>query len=248
MDVKYVITKKQSNMLYRTLKFIHDIFTEYGIAYFMVGGTLLGAIRHHGIIPHDDDGDLCIMKKDVPKLRKLVPIFEKHGYTMEEGIYEEEDGIVGSKKKKKACTKSKDSCTWFITCNKNDCLGVDLFVMKSSSKGTITYADPYWENASTGGVKCYFNKDLLFPLLPYRFGNFYLYGPNNAVEHLNRCYGSEWNSKGQVLFDHRTGKWVSSKLKNLSPTDFLTLAPPKDTCDSQSPPVVCALAKYFKNK
>jgi hypothetical protein len=38
-----------------------------------------------------------------------------------------------------------------------------------------------------------------------------MYGPQNALEHLNRCYGDDWSSKVQVLFDHRTGEWKNTK-------------------------------------
>lgn len=149
---KYIISKAQSDQLYKTLKFIHDAFIKYKITYFMVGGTLLGAVRHQGIIPWDDDGDLCILKKDVPKLRKLIPYFKKHGYNLEEGLHDEDD-----EEKDAECVSRKDSCTWFISCDKKNCLGIDIFVMYEKGK-KITYYDPYWEDASNGGKKCYFKK------------------------------------------------------------------------------------------
>jgi phosphorylcholine metabolism protein LicD len=235
---KSIITQKQANELYKTAKFIHDAFVKYKIKYWMVGGTLLGAVRHSGVIPADDDLDFCILKEEVPKLKKLIPYFDKHGYDLEE--MKEEDG------EEKECSKRKDSCTWFVSCRGKDCLGADIFVM--FSKGNkVTYYDPYWETAENGGKKCYFEKDLLFPLLPYRFGNFFLYGPHNALEHLNRCYGPSWVEKGQVLFNHRTGKWVNSKPRNLTVNEFLTFRAPSSTCNSKVPEVVChsSQSKYF---
>lgn len=237
---KNIITKSQSNQLYKTLKFVHDSFVKYKIKYFMVGGTLLGAVRHGGIIPWDDDGDLCIFKKDVPKLRKLISYFDKYGYSLEEGKEDDEDS--DGEDKKRDCNKRKNSCTWFVSCEKKNCLGIDIFVMYEKNK-KITYYDPGWESAENGGIKCYFEKELLFPLLPYRFGNFYLYGPHNALEHLNRCYGSSWVSEGQVIFNHRTGKWVQSKARKLSINEFLTFKAPSATCDSNVPKVTCASKK-----
>lgn len=239
---KYIISKSQSDQLYKTLKFIHDAFIKYKITYFMVGGTLLGAVRHQGIIPWDDDGDLCILKKDVPKLRKLIPYFEKHGYYLEEGLEDEDD-----EEKDAECVSRKDSCTWFVSCDKKNCLGIDIFVMYEKGN-KITYYDPYWEDASNGGGRCYFEKDLVFPLLPFRFGNFYMYGPHNPLEHLNRCYGNSWVNKGQILFDHRTGEWKNTKPRKLKKDEFLTFKPPSSTNSKIVPPIVEEKKhKYFRS-
>ena len=241
MNKKHILKKSESNHLYRLMKFIHDEFTKHKIKYFMVGGTLLGAIRHQGIIPHDDDGDICIFKKDVPKLRKLIGTFEKNGYELYESNEEDEE-----------CANKKNSCTWYIDYMKNIGIGgCDIFVMETK-KDIITYADPYWEDSENGGEKCYFQKDHVFPLLPYRFGNFFMYGPQNAILHLNICYGRDWNSKGKMLYNHRSGSWQKGKKVDLITNDFLTLKPPSDTLDNIVPPVVCekenqkSCGKYFK--
>ena len=53
------------------LAFFDDLMKKHRLTYFMSGGTLLGAVRHKGFIPWDDDADLMMPRDDYEKLLEL---------------------------------------------------------------------------------------------------------------------------------------------------------------------------------
>ncbi len=58
--------------LIRILKFLDNICIKNNIKYSLVGGSLIGAVRHNGIIPWDDDIDVGMMYKDFIKLKEIL--------------------------------------------------------------------------------------------------------------------------------------------------------------------------------
>ena len=63
---------------YGIMKFLKKICDENDIDYYLAYGTLLGAVRHHGFIPWDDDVDIYIKGKDVDKFADLVNKSERY--------------------------------------------------------------------------------------------------------------------------------------------------------------------------
>ncbi len=66
-----ILRKTQLRMVDILLKVV-EIFNKHKIPYFLHGGTLLGAVRHGGFIPWDDDLDIAVLWKDIPKIRKIL--------------------------------------------------------------------------------------------------------------------------------------------------------------------------------
>lgn len=65
------MTEEQSQM-FRLLRTFSEICEENGLRYFVVGGTLIGAVRHRGFIPLDDDIDVSMPLDDFRKFTELA--------------------------------------------------------------------------------------------------------------------------------------------------------------------------------
>ena len=67
------------------MKYLKNYLEENKITYYMLGGTLLGAIRHKGFIPWDDDIDIGIPRDDYEKFineisKSLPEYYQLHTY------------------------------------------------------------------------------------------------------------------------------------------------------------------------
>lgn len=66
-----LLRKHQLRML-EMLKYIDSICRDNDISYWLSSGTCLGAVRHSGFIPWDDDTDIEMLRSDYLKLEKIL--------------------------------------------------------------------------------------------------------------------------------------------------------------------------------
>lgn len=65
------------------LKVIDRICREHGISYSLYAGTLLGAVRHQGFIPWDDDLDICMSRSEYNRFLKVWEQTQHDGYMLQ---------------------------------------------------------------------------------------------------------------------------------------------------------------------
>ena len=65
--------QEHQNALYLLLQEFDRVCKALEIPYFLFAGTLLGAVRHHGFIPWDDDLDVLLLREDYERFLSEAP-------------------------------------------------------------------------------------------------------------------------------------------------------------------------------
>ncbi len=164
---------------YQCMKDVHEILTFHAIEYWIDGGTLIGAIRHKGMIPWDNDLDIGMHIADKDRLTQLFPIFDALGYVTIEVLYG-----YRIHSKKTAC-------------------GVDIFFWNKENDVYIynRVSPLVWGYRNQQPI--YMTANELYPLKKYTFGLFTVLGPNDPLAFLNAMYGDDWQDVG-YKYDHTT--------------------------------------------
>ncbi|WP_071058072.1 LicD family protein [Pelistega sp. MC2] len=68
------------DLIYEGLEVVHKVFNKHGIRYTLSGGSLLGLVRHQGLIPWDDDADVMFLQDDFYRILRLEDEFKENGY------------------------------------------------------------------------------------------------------------------------------------------------------------------------
>ena len=56
------------------LKTVAEVCEKHNIKWYADCGTLIGAVRHHGFIPWDDDLDICMLQEDYARFIQIAKV------------------------------------------------------------------------------------------------------------------------------------------------------------------------------
>jgi LPS biosynthesis protein len=77
LNIIFIMINRQNDKqlkfkLIKILIEIDRICDKHGLRYFLVGGSTIGAVRHNGFIPWDDDADVALPRNDFEKFKSIV--------------------------------------------------------------------------------------------------------------------------------------------------------------------------------
>lgn len=185
---------------------VDQLFDKHELDYWIIAGTCLGAVRHKGMIPWDDDIDIGIMKDkesfltsthfktDLDKLGLKLLKFPFFGY--------------------KIMPKNAPPIEAIRVFSPIYYPFVDIFIMKKSSTNKIEYDR---KSAQISYPKEWFYEFEIFPTQRMDFGSFRFKGPRSPNNYLARSYGNDYATK--ACFSGRHGQlWYPQKCFQLNNT------------------------------
>ena len=148
-------------VLYQMMYDIHQILINYGIKYWVIQETLLGAVKYTGLVPTSDSIFIAILSKDTSKLSKIKIYLGKCGYSIR-----------------------KTSIGYEITKKTKDFPSMLVVPYKKEGDNLVASVKKVRNLYPKSSFK---HKDV-FPVVEYEFGNFNVLGPNKPTQYLKDMY------------------------------------------------------------
>ena len=159
---------------------------KYNLRYWVYAGTLLGAVRHKGFIPWDDDLDVCMPREDYDRLLEINPEMETPYFFRT--VYTDKDYFYSV-----ACICNTN--TTFVSVEKHNdchrCMAISIFPLDGISRNErlqrirfrhlkliSVIAHAYVYNINPSPAARIVNRILHLPFVPY--------SPQRAFERANR--------------------------------------------------------------
>jgi len=205
-----IMNLETAKNFYETLYVCDAVLTKFKIDYSLTGGTLLGALRHGGMIPWDEDLDVMVFNPEQQKMfePEVVEEFNKYGFN----FYIECNDIFDPNCEGKYVNHIYNELRY----GSKDCLTTEVFSIqkfqttkynggKCLSGGSVELLDFFphtmcdselqlWRPAWTPynkDDKDVLTKDEIWPLKRTKFGTFEVSIINDAEKYVKRWAGDD---------------------------------------------------------
>jgi lipopolysaccharide cholinephosphotransferase len=205
------LTQHQVDILYDILDRFDRICTEIRVQYVMSGGTALGAIRHKGLIPWDDDGDLIMFAPQFyNKSMDIFTLSQRHGLFIQP--FTHANGV--------------QSDSWYkIYLGEHTIPNVDIFVLQYDEyRKQWIHID---QQARTYFPTDYLTRDQVSHIYRTPFGPLNLWMFSNHIEYFNRNYGNDWSRVAWDGYDHVNDVWKPARTNERHVDDYRPSLPSK---------------------
>jgi len=192
------IDPKDAGKIMKMLAFLDQYLIRKKIKYSIECGTFLGAVRHGGLIPWDDDADIVIKEEDAEKLETFEDELYQMGYDLHKTFF-------GYKLRK------KNQIFPFV----------DIFLIRHiASENRWVYAN---ERARRMWKKTFYTTEEFENIRRWKFGDITLNGPISYKRYFNNIYGKDWERFAYLMKDHKNRKRHEDR-RALIITDFAPAA------------------------
>lgn len=176
--------------VYESLAVADWVLDRLGVRYVIMSGTLLGAVRHGGMIPWDDDADLGIPAGDAMALWMSRPLLRARGYD----VARFEHGLKVFSLSSPLLHPQQPVRYPFV----------DIFTLIRMG-GNWVFSTALARSKWPGE---FFPRDDFRTLARVAFGPLWLWSVTGqaARTYLDRAYGPDWAVDGQFTGSHLTGR------------------------------------------
>jgi lipopolysaccharide cholinephosphotransferase len=134
------VTEKSKKVWFVFLDLIEvfsQICKKYNLRWYLCGGALIGAVRHHGFIPWDDDVDLMMPREDYNKFLKIAQNELKYPYHLRTTLSEKECFQYWASLCNSETTGNRETC---LSKQQNNGISIDILPYEGCEDNIHMYA------------------------------------------------------------------------------------------------------------